>query len=174
MTVNGRPRWWHPVARSYASSRFATFVNRYALPPIDRMVMRLSGGATSLSALSTGLPVIVLTTTGARSGKKRTTPLVAMPDGRKLVLIASNWGQERNPAWYYNLRANPCASVEIAGQSRTYVSREATPKEYDKLWRRASRFYPVYEKYKEWSQGRHIPIVVLTPQEERPAGEHPK
>jgi deazaflavin-dependent oxidoreductase (nitroreductase family) len=165
MSLHIRSRWWHPMIKSIASTRVGTWLNRYALPPLDRMMMRLSGGRTNATGLVAGLPVIMLTTTGAKSGKQRTTPLIALPDGRKLALIATNWGQKRNPAWYHNLRANPQASVTVGGETKFYVAREATPKEYDKYWRWAVRVYPGYENYKEWCGDREIPILVLSPAE---------
>ena len=171
MTLHSRSRWWHPVSRSIASTRGGTWMNRHSLPRLDRLVMRLSGGRTSVTTLMSGLPLISVTTTGARSGKQRTTPLIAIPDGRKLALIATNWGQKRNPAWYYNLRANPQATVAIEGKTLTYRAREATPKEHEKYWRWAVRMYPGYANYKEWCGGRAIPILVLSP-EELAAGDH--
>lgn len=160
-----KSRWWHPLARSIASSRFGTWINRHMLPSLDRLAMRVSGGRVNATSLVAGLPVIVLTTTGAKSGKERKSPLIAIPDGRKLALIASNWGQKRNPAWYYNLRAHPQASVTVGGETQAYVARAATPKEYDKYWRWAVRLYPGYENYKEWSGDREIPIMILSPVE---------
>lgn len=154
------------MTKSVASTRFGTWLNRHALPSLDRLVMRASGGKTNATALLTGLPVILLTTTGAKSGKPRTTPLIAIPDGRRLALIATNWGQKRNPAWVYNLRAHPHATVTHDGKTLAVVARDATPKEYEKYWRWAVRLYPGYENYLEWSEGRSIPILVLTLQGE--------
>src|SRR5690348_18374977 len=74
---------------------------------VDRPVIRLSGGHTSLTSLLTGLPIVELTTTGARTGRPRTMPVVGIPDGDRLVLVASSYGSERHPAWYHNLLAHP-------------------------------------------------------------------
>ena len=163
MSLHTKPRWWHPMLKSVASTRVGTWINRYVLPPVDRLVMRATGGRINLAGLATGLPVIVLTTTGAKSGKQRTTPLIAIPDGRKLALIATNWGQKRNPSWYYNLRAHPQAFVTVEGQTRAYTAREASPKEYDKYWRLAVHLYAGYENYQVWSGDRKIHIMVLSP-----------
>lgn len=171
MSLHIRSRWWHPVSKSIASTRFGTWMNRHTLPQLDRMIMRVSGGRTNAARLIAGLPVILLTTTGAKSGKQRRCPLVAIPDGRKIALIATNWGQKRNPAWYYNLRANPQASVTVEGETLAYTAREATPKEHEKYWRWAVRLYPGYANYKEWCGGREIPIMVLSPMESKPAEE---
>jgi deazaflavin-dependent oxidoreductase (nitroreductase family) len=166
MTLHLKSRWWHPMAKSVASTRFGTWMNRYTMPSLDRLVMRASGGKTNATALMAGLPVILLHTTGAKSGKARTTPLIALPDGRKLALIATNWGQKRNPAWVYNLRAHPDASVTYDGETYPVSARDATQKEHVKYWRWATRLYPGYENYLEWSDGRRIPIMVLTLQDE--------
>lgn len=169
MSLNVKSRWWHPATKSIAATRFGTWMNRHTLPPLDRLVMRASGGKTNVTALIAGLPVILLTSTGAKSGKLRTTPLIAIPDGRKLALIGTNWGQARNPAWVYNLRAHPNATVTYGGRTHAVVAREATPKEHDKYWRWAARLYPGYSNYLEWSEGRPIPIMVLTLQGESAA-----
>jgi deazaflavin-dependent oxidoreductase (nitroreductase family) len=74
---------------------------------LDRPVLRLSRGRYSLTRLLAGLPVVTVTTIGAKSGQPRSLPLVALPDGEHVILIASNYGQKHHPAWYYNLRAHP-------------------------------------------------------------------
>jgi deazaflavin-dependent oxidoreductase (nitroreductase family) len=83
--------------------------------PVDREVFRLSGGRTTLSALVSGLPIIMLTTTGARTGQARAVPVLGLPADDRLVLIASNFGKPSNPGWYYNLRAHPHAVVTWNG-----------------------------------------------------------
>ena len=83
-----------------------------------------------------GLPVVMLTTTGARTGQQRTLPVIAVPDGDNLVVIASNWGQRRHPAWYHNLRAHPEATVTVGGVSRRVRAHEAVGEERDRLWQR--------------------------------------
>ena len=82
---------------------------------IDKGVFKLTRGRTTFSAWLAGLPVAWLTTTGAKSGVERTSPVLAIPcgDGR-LVVIASNYGQRHNPSWYYNLRAHPYATIASA------------------------------------------------------------
>ncbi|HSD81740.1 MAG TPA: nitroreductase family deazaflavin-dependent oxidoreductase, partial [Solirubrobacteraceae bacterium] len=82
---------------------------------IDRPVFRLTRGRHTLASLISGLPVVLLTTTGARSGLPRTVPVLALPTPDGLAVIASNWGKARHPAWYHNLRADPRGSVAVAG-----------------------------------------------------------
>ena len=127
---------------------------------LDRTVLSLSGGRTTAAALFTGLPIIGLTTVGARSGQPRTVPLVGIPDGDRLILIASNWGQAKHPAWYHNLRANPRVTVTHAGRSETYLAREVSGEERERCWLQAVKLYPGYRNYAARA-GREIPVVVL-------------
>jgi deazaflavin-dependent oxidoreductase (nitroreductase family) len=129
---------------------------------LDRQVLRLSGGRRTLTSSLAGLPVVWLTTTGARSGRAHTVPLVGIADGERIVLIASNFGQAHNPAWYHNLRARPSATITVQGQTAQYRSREATAGEYDAYWDTALELFPGWAKYHEWAT-RHIPVLVFTP-----------
>ena len=109
-----------------------------------------------------GMPVLLLTTTGRRSGKARTTPLTFFRDGADLVVIASNGGADRPPDWSVNLERNPRAAVEI-GTDRLLVSaRTATEEERERLWRTVTATYSGYARYQERTK-RPIPIVLLTP-----------
>ena len=166
MTIEIKRRWWHSLLRSYGATRVGTRINRTLLLRLDRLVIQLSGGRATATAWVAGLPMIMLTTTGAKSGKARTTPLIGIPDGRKIIVIASNWGQKKHPAWYINLRAHPEAEVTVKGETRPYMAREATPKERERYWRRAVQLYPGYASYKEWCGDRVIPIMVLSPSQE--------
>ncbi len=129
----------------------------------DRIVLRLSGGGTTLAALTTGLPVITLTTIGAKSGQLRSVPLVGIPDGDRWVVVASNFGQAHHPAWYYNLKQHPQATITLAGRTRDYAASETSGAEYDRLWQRAVALYGGYAAYKTRTGGRAIPIIILTP-----------
>ena len=80
-------------------------------------MFRLSRGRTTFSALTSGLPIVMLTTTGARTGQRRTLPVLALPDVDHLLLIASNYGRPSNPGWYYNLRAQPIVTIIWKGSS---------------------------------------------------------
>jgi len=127
---------------------------------LDRAMLKLSGERTTVAALTAGLPIIRLTTLGARSGQARTVPLIAIPNGERLILIASNWGQARHPAWYHNLKANPQVTVSHLGQERTYIAREVSGEERDACWQRAVALYAGYRNYAARA-GRVIPVVVL-------------
>ena len=108
---------------------FARFLHR-----IDRPVYRLTGGRHTFASLVSGIPVVMLTTTGARSGRPRTVPVLGLPSGEGLAVIASNFGQRRQPAWYYNLRANPEGSVAVDGQSRRFRAVQAEGDRRRRIW----------------------------------------
>ncbi|MET4612332.1 deazaflavin-dependent oxidoreductase (nitroreductase family) [Rhodococcus sp. PvR044] len=131
---------------------------------VDGPVYRLTKGRNTLTTLLTGLPLVMLTTTGAKSGANRTVPLVGMPDGDRIVVIASNYGQHSNPAWYFNLRKHPEATVTVAGgEPRQVVAYEAEGEERERLWRMDLEVYPSRAAYKERATDRRIPVMVLEP-----------
>lgn len=113
-----RPMAWQRAMQRVAASQPGSWFFSRWLHYVDAPVLRLSKGRVSIPALIAGLPVIALTTTGAKTGRQRTTPLVALEDGDRLVIIASSWGRKRHPSWYYNLRAHPGATVTIRGRTR--------------------------------------------------------
>ena len=108
-------------------------------------------------------PVTLLTATGAKSGQRRTTPLLYFYDDGDVVVIASNGGRPFNPAWYHNLRANPEATLFINGRTMACTAREATGSERERLWARAVDLFRGYETYQRRTRGRQIPVMVLTP-----------
>lgn len=128
---------------------------------LDRAVTRLSGGRTTATSLLTGLPVIYLTAIGAKSGQPRTTPLICGVDGDRLILFATNFGGQKNPAWSYNLRANPVATVTYRGRLAAYHSRKATSAERQRYWPLADAIYTGYAAYRERAAHREIPVFVL-------------
>src|SRR5215212_5150524 len=123
------------------ASQLGAWLFARTLHPLDRLLLRLSHGRVSVPGVLTGLPVIRLTTIGAKSGKLRAVPVVGLSDGDKVVVIASNYGQTHHPAWYHNLRAHPEATLELPGRTGTYLAREATSAERQTYWRRASDIY---------------------------------
>ena len=82
---------------------------------LDRLSYRLTRGRHTFSSRLARLPVVMLTTTGAKTGQQRTSPVIAVPDGDNLVVIASKWGQRQHPAWFHNLCAHPQATVTVGG-----------------------------------------------------------
>src|SRR6185437_5338707 len=101
--------------RRLASSGPGAWVFSRVMHRVDRPVHRLTRGRHTLGSLLSGLPVVMLTTVGARTGRPRTVPVLGIPVGNGVAVIASNWGQRRHPAWYYNLRSHPEAQVVVDG-----------------------------------------------------------
>lgn len=135
---------------------------------LDGFIFRISGGRKTLSVLLTGLPIAVLTTTGAKSGLLRHTPVLLTVDGDASILISTNWGQNKLPGWHYNLSANPRADLELNGHKRTYLARKTDGAEREKYWGLAVRQYPGYETYKSRIEGREIGVWALEPVENSP------
>lgn len=110
-----------------------------------------------------GLPsLLLLDHTGARSGKRRTTPLVYMPHGDSFLVVASKGGHPRNPAWLHNLRANPETEVQIGRRRIPVRAREATAEERARLWPKAAAYNAPWGHYRERTT-REIPLVLLDP-----------
>src|SRR5205807_10191255 len=107
-------------------------------------------------------PVLLLTTTGRRSGTQRTAPVLYLADGERLVVIGSNAGNERAPAWALNLAAQPDAEVEVGAQRRSVRARIAEGEERDELWRRMNEQYGGFDDYRTRT-ARQINLFVLEP-----------
>ena len=129
---------------------------------VDKFLFRLTRGRFVITRFA-GLPIVQLTTTGAKTGKARTMPLVGIPDGENFALIASNFGQRHNPGWYYNLKVHPICLVRHDGKAIHYVAHEAIDAEYEKYFQLAISYYTGYQKYRERAAHRHIPVMVLEP-----------
>ena len=130
----------------------------------DNLLLWASKGKLTVTRI-VGLSVIQLTTKGAKTGKLRAMPLISFPDGEKLALIASYFGGEHNPGWYYNLKANPECEVRINGRIGKYIARESFDEEREKYFQMANSFYEGYGKYRERAAHRHIPVMVLEPKD---------
>lgn len=109
-----------------------------------------------------GSPVLLLITTGRKSGRERTVPLLYLRDGEDLVVVGSNGGAATHPAWWLNLRANPEAIVEVGDQKLRVRAKKADPEEKDRLWPKLVAMYPSYEDYQRRTD-REIPVVLLKP-----------
>lgn len=127
---------------------------------IDPVLMKASGGRVR-STLNA--PTVLLTHTGAKSGKRRKTPLAYFTDGDDVVLIASRGGAEHNPAWLHNVRANPEVELWTTGGGGRYRARVADPAERERLWDLATSFYAGFAGYQERASNREIPVVVCSP-----------
>ncbi|HKX16120.1 MAG TPA: nitroreductase family deazaflavin-dependent oxidoreductase [Propionibacteriaceae bacterium] len=134
-----------------------------ALPRIDRAFFRLSRRRTTFSAWVSGLPIVMLTTTGARTGQPRNLPVLGLPVGDRLVLIASNFGRPQHPGWYYNLRARPYAMVTWNGSAVEMRARELAGEERRRYLTRSHQAYPWWEQYHRRAAPRQIPVIMLEP-----------
>ena len=112
-----------------------------------------------------GVPgkMLLLDHVGAKSGVKRTSPLLYVKDGEDIVIVASKGGFPKNPAWFHNLVANPDTTVQVGSHLLPVHARVAGPEERDRLWKMAVAAYHGYEDYAVRSKGREIPLVVLEP-----------
>jgi deazaflavin-dependent oxidoreductase (nitroreductase family) len=144
---------------SFGRSPGGNWYLRKIAPRIDPPLLRLTGGRMS-SVYPT--PVMLLTTTGAKTGQPRTLPLLYVTDGDELVLMASNYGKTRHPAWYRNLTANPRVEVLAGKRSGTYTASEITDLgERDRAWELAMDQYAGYADYEVRAGDRAIPMVRL-------------
>ena len=155
------------AGRWMAKSRFGGWMALNVANKVDPYLMRATRGRLKLPS---GTPTVLLTHTGARSGATRTTPLVYFTDGPNAVLIASQTGRAKHPAWFHNLRANPEVELWAGGRGGAYRAREAEGDERVRLWTLATTLYPGYDDYqrKADAAGRRIPVVVCEPLD--PAG----
>ncbi|WNG92387.1 nitroreductase family deazaflavin-dependent oxidoreductase [Mycobacterium sp. ITM-2016-00318] len=107
-------------------------------------------------------PAALVTTTGRKTGEPRTTPTLYLRDGDRVILPASFGGRDANPGWYHNLQSNPKVHVQIRGEHRDLIARDATDEERKRLWPKLVRMYPPYRNYRE-ATDRVIPLVVCEP-----------
>ena|SRR5438874_1462946 len=125
---------------------------------IHRRVYRLTGG--KVGGQIGKLPVLLLTTTGRKSGQPRTQPLAYTKASDGYAVIASKGGAAQHPLWYLNLRANPLADVTVGRETRKVRARDARGEEREQLWRALADLYPGYDRYAQ-KTSRQIPVVVL-------------
>ncbi|GAA3103993.1 nitroreductase family deazaflavin-dependent oxidoreductase [Streptomyces rectiviolaceus] len=107
-----------------------------------------------------GTTVLILTTTGRKSGEQRSTPLIYRPHGDAVLVVASNGGADAPPLWYRNLEADPEVQVQVKGDRFTARARTATPEEKPDMWRTMAATWPAYDEY-QTKTDREIPVVVL-------------
>jgi deazaflavin-dependent oxidoreductase (nitroreductase family) len=145
-----------------SSSRPGAWLFARSLPRVDKFVLRMSRGQVTLAGVTAGIPVLTITTTGARSGLRRTTPLLGVPFGGDIAIIGTNFGQPGTPGWYYNLRAQPRAEVSYRSRSVTATAREADADERQAILAQARKIYGGYEAYARRITGRQIPVMILS------------
>jgi F420H(2)-dependent quinone reductase len=127
---------------------------------LNAHIYRLTGGRF-LNKVGTA-PVLLLTAIGRRSGEPRTVPVVYLADGERQIVIGSNAGHARTPAWSHNLQANPDAEVQIGGRRRLVRARVAAGEEREQLWRKMNEMYEGFDSYNA-NTSREIALFVLEP-----------
>jgi deazaflavin-dependent oxidoreductase (nitroreductase family) len=163
-TLSASERFWRN--RTFARiRRHGTRMRRISarFTGVHAALVRISGGRIRRSFIFTGgMPILVLTTVGRRSGKPRSTPVGYLRHGEGFAVLASNAGNDRSPAWWLNLQTNPDAEV-LADRSRQAVkARRARPTEEASLWGEFARLNPGFDEYRNLTE-RQIPVVILEP-----------
>ncbi len=130
---------------------------------IHPVVYRITGGRWFVGR-SFGVQNVIVTMSGRKTGKVRQVPLYAFADGPRMIVVGSRAGDDRDPAWVGNLRANPAATLRVGREVRPVRAREAEGAERDRLWALAAAGYPGYELYRGRTS-RRIPVIVLEPLE---------
>jgi deazaflavin-dependent oxidoreductase (nitroreductase family) len=147
--------------RRFGASGPGSWLFARVLHHIDRPVFKLSRGRFTFASLVSGLPVVMLTTTGAKSGQQRTSPVLGFPTAEGLVVIASNFGQEKNPAWYHNLRAKPEGEVCLEGTTHRFRASVAEGEQRARIWEQGLTIYPGWAQYEKRASHRRIAVFVL-------------
>lgn len=127
-------------------------------------VFEISGGRLWNTFL--GCPCAILTTTGAKSGLERKTPLLYLEDGNNIVMVASTGGFSKDPFWYKNICNKPQVFVQIKSEKKAMIAREATADEREDLWPKLDAIYDGYQEYRARTRGiREIPIMIFSQEE---------
>ena len=149
------------VTQRFASSRPGAWVFQRTLYPLDKVLYKATSGRLTVPGLMAGLPVIMLTTTGAKSGQQRTMPLLGIPLGEDMAVIGSNFGQTATPGWVYNLRSKPEATLGYQSKEVAVTARRATDEETERAFEAGSAFYGGYDKYRARADHREIEVFIL-------------
>ncbi|HET6188568.1 MAG TPA: nitroreductase family deazaflavin-dependent oxidoreductase [Trebonia sp.] len=144
-----------------AATRAGAWFLAKTLHRVDRAVLRLSRGQVTLSGALAGLPVLTVATTGARTGQRRSAPLLGVPAGEDIAVIGTSFGRSRTPGWYHNMRAHPKVEATYRGKTVKAVSREADKEEWEAVWARATMIYAGYDAYASRIKNRQVHIMIL-------------
>jgi deazaflavin-dependent oxidoreductase (nitroreductase family) len=149
------------VIGKFAFTSTGQWYLRHVAPRIDSALIRRTRGR--VSSMGNWPRAVVLTHIGAKSGIERATPLIYFTDGDRVILVASNYGGTRHPAWYHNVLANPTVTLCGGGYEGRFLGQEVTGVEYDRLWELAKHWIPGYSKYEASSGDRKIPLFAFKP-----------
>jgi deazaflavin-dependent oxidoreductase (nitroreductase family) len=151
--------WW--AGGQLGSTKAALAVWRKVAAPIEASIIKATRGRVRLNI---AVPIVVLTSVGARSGKRWETPLAYFTDRDDVILIASNYGGERHPGWYHNLVAHPECELHIGPRGGSFVARETTGADRDRLYALAvDRLTKVFALHEQRCGEKTIPVMRLTP-----------
>jgi deazaflavin-dependent oxidoreductase (nitroreductase family) len=153
---------FHRAMRTFAATKVRVALLRPTANRLDQLITKITAGTRSFAGTVTGVPTVILTTKGAKSGEPRTVAVYGIPHPDGLALIASNWGGAKHPARYHNLKTNPEATVSVDGDTWHATARPATPREHDEIWAKGVEMYPGWAKYEVRAGDRHIEAFVLT------------
>jgi len=156
-----RLAWWERALENVVKSRAGGWFAVHVANRVDRRLLRWTNGRVGMFV---GQPVGLLYARGAKSGVVRETPLLYCADGDRILLVASNAGSVRHPAWYHNVTANP--DVEFlprGGPRRPYRARELEGAEREEAWAQVNDLYAGYETYQGRAGSRRIPVIALEP-----------
>ncbi|OBI83566.1 nitroreductase family deazaflavin-dependent oxidoreductase [Mycobacterium sp. E740] len=151
----------HRAMRRLAATKTGRVFFRPTAHRLDQLVSKLTSGKRSFAGIAAGLPTVILTTTGAKSGEPRTVALLGIPHVDGVAVVAANYGGARHPGWYHNLKANPAARVTIDGDTWDATARLATTSEREEIWADGVELYPGLVKEREWAGDRQIEAFVL-------------
>jgi deazaflavin-dependent oxidoreductase (nitroreductase family) len=164
------PNILHQSVLSFSSSPVGAWLFSRLGHHVDRWTYELTGHRATFTTWIAGMPMVMVEVIGRKSGQRYLVPLVAIQrreNPEEFALVASNWGQEHYPAWYYNLLTKAEAQATLNGKTQRYSVHEAKGEEYQSWWQTASSFIPNYSAYKRSiGDRRRIPILVLKPAKE--------
>jgi deazaflavin-dependent oxidoreductase (nitroreductase family) len=149
------------LAQRGASTRAGAWTLSRTLAPLDKAALRVTNGRYTVAALVAAVPVVTLHTTGARSGVRRSSPLIGIPLDGTLGIIGTNYGRRATPGWVYNLEANPAAEVTYRRTTAAAAARAADDEEAEHVFSRGSGLYPGYDAYRARISGRSIRVFIL-------------
>jgi len=156
------PNPFQRLVRRISATRPGAWLLSKTLYLLDKPLYRISRGQLTVPGVMAGLPVIMLTTTGARSGKARATPLVGVPVAGDLAVVGTNYGQSHTPGWVHNLEADPSATVGFRDRTVPVTARPADEDETNEIFALAATVYAGYSTYRERTD-RRIRAFVLEP-----------
>jgi deazaflavin-dependent oxidoreductase (nitroreductase family) len=157
-----RPNAVQRALRVIPGSVPGAWVLARTMPAADRFLQRVSKGRTSLPGVLAGLPPLMVTMTGAKSGLKRTVPLIGVPFDGDIVLIGTRFGQQGTPAWYFNLRKTPEVELEFEGRKARAVASEVTGQDWQRAWDAGVAAYSGYAAYARRIKDREVHIMRLS------------